>query len=222
MPASHAERAMPKKYSFIVENDEVVSIEVDGVAYASPDDIPDPDDRHRVEMMMPLSLGPAPPVTAGPPVEKIVAAAFFVVAAITLSIAVYSTIVIRAELAKEQSAPGRVVDLVGKRDSEGDELFYPTVEFTLPDGTVQTVEIPEGTRPAAHAEGDAVTVLYDPDDPTDARIDSFGSTILQWILPAITGTIGLAFTVVTLFLVAAFRRSRPEPNLSSQPDLPRT
>jgi hypothetical protein len=37
------------KYSVNIEDDEVVSIEVDGKLYASPDDIPEPKDREKVE-----------------------------------------------------------------------------------------------------------------------------------------------------------------------------
>lgn len=199
---------MPRKYSLNVENDEVVSVEVDGVVYATPDDIPDPEDQHRIEMMMPLSFGAVPVAGAatGVPVERIVAGVFFVVALITLSIAVFSALYIREELAREQSVPGRVTDLVARRDSDGDEIFYPVVEYVLPDGTPKRVELSFGTSPPYYAKGDAVTVLYDAEDPSDARIDSTGSVIVEWLVPLITGFIGLAFTVVTLVLVRSWCR----------------
>lgn len=199
---------MPRKYSLNIENDEVVSVEVDGVVYATPDDIPDPEDQHRIEMMMPLSFdtAPVPGAAAGIAVEKILAGVFFVVALITLSIAVFSALYIRDELAREQSVPGRVADLVARRDSDGDEIFYPVVEYVLPDGMPKRVELSFGTSPPSYAKGDAVTVLYDPEDPSDARIDSTGSAIVEWLVPMITGVIGLAFTIVTLILVRSLRR----------------
>jgi succinate dehydrogenase/fumarate reductase cytochrome b subunit len=41
--------------------------------------------------------------------------------------------------------------------------------------------------------GDEVTILYEPEYPSDARIKSFGSSALMWILPGITGILGAAF-----------------------------
>ena len=43
---------MQKKYSINWENDEVVSVEVDGVQYDHPDQIPDPDDRAQILRLM--------------------------------------------------------------------------------------------------------------------------------------------------------------------------
>jgi len=43
---------MTKKYSVNVENDEVVSVEVDGVTYEHPDQIPDPEDRAKILELM--------------------------------------------------------------------------------------------------------------------------------------------------------------------------
>jgi hypothetical protein len=51
----------------------------------------------------------------------------------------------------------------------------------------------EGSSAPSHEVGDEVTILYDPEHPLDARIKSFGSNALMWILPGITGILGLAF-----------------------------
>lgn len=39
---------MAKKYSVNMENDEIISVEVDGIRYENPDEIPDRKDRERV------------------------------------------------------------------------------------------------------------------------------------------------------------------------------
>jgi hypothetical protein len=57
----------------------------------------------------------------------------------------------------------------------------------------------------SHEVGDDVTVRYDPDHPLDARIKSFGSSALMWVLPGITGILGLAF----LGAVIAVRKLMP-------------
>jgi hypothetical protein len=51
----------------------------------------------------------------------------------------------------------------------------------------------EGSNPQSHEVGDEVMVLYGPENPNDARIKSFGSSALMWILPGITGIVGAAF-----------------------------
>jgi hypothetical protein len=61
------------------------------------------------------------------------------------------------------------------------------------DGRRHTVHMTEGSSAPAHEVGDEVTVLYNPDRPLEARIQSFGSSALMWIWPGMTGILGLAF-----------------------------
>jgi hypothetical protein len=51
----------------------------------------------------------------------------------------------------------------------------------------------EGSSAPQHEVGDEVTVLYNPERPLEARIQSLGSYALLWVLPGITGFLGLAF-----------------------------
>jgi hypothetical protein len=51
----------------------------------------------------------------------------------------------------------------------------------------------EGGSAPFHEVGDEVTVLYDPEHPLEARIQSIGSSALMWVLPGITGILGLGF-----------------------------
>ena len=43
---------MEKKYSLNTRDGEIVSIEIDGVEYSNTDEIPDPEDRAKVEMLI--------------------------------------------------------------------------------------------------------------------------------------------------------------------------
>jgi hypothetical protein len=63
----------------------------------------------------------------------------------------------------------------------------------------------EGSSSPQYEAGDEVTVLYNPNRPLDARIKSFGSSALMWVLPGITGILGVAF----LGAVVAVRRFMP-------------
>jgi len=51
-------------------------------------------------------------------------------------------------------------------------------------------------------------VLYDPEHPLDARIKSFESSALMWVLPGITGVLGVAFLVAVLVV---WKVMLPEP-----------
>jgi hypothetical protein len=115
------------------------------------------------------------------------------------------------QTAKEQAVPGRVVDLTVRSSydsstNETSQYSYPTVEFTVPGGGPRTVQLSEGEWPPSYEVGDAVTIRYDPDQPRRARIQSFSSTLLMWILPGITGTVGIAF-LFAVFIVFKLKDS---------------
>ena len=218
---------MAKKYSLNIEHDEVVSVEVDGVEYDSPDQIPDPEDRAKILLLISKSteedFDPDFDEEFGRDFDqefaaefrqlerqsahfpKIIVSVFLLVALITLTIASIATVANVQRLAREQSAPGRVVDLVVRAswDSErrtSTDYYYPVVEFYLPGEVRQTVQLSEGSWPPAYQVGQAVTVLYNPEQPLDARIDSVSSTVLMWILPGITGVLGVAFLAAALLV----------------------
>jgi hypothetical protein len=207
---------MPKKYSINWENDEPVSFEVDGVSYESLEQVPDEADRSRLEAMMNASMErefekefeefdrefkkdwEAHQKTSAN-AEKLILGIFTGVAILMLLIAAVSSASAILKISREGSAPGRVVEIVQRREyvNEQDRVvqdyYFPVVEFVASDGRRRAVQMSEGSSTPSHEVGDEVTVLYDPDHPLDARIKSFGSSALMWILPGITGILGLAF-----------------------------
>jgi len=210
---------MEKKYSINTRDGEVVSIEVDGVQYDTPDEILDPEDRAKIEMLMSGSLEDGFGEDFDREFEEefrqlerdsakfpyLIVGVFLTIAVIMLAIAAVSGISTTRYQAREASAPGQVVDVVMRSYQDTDtqeinEYYYPVVEFRLPNGNLRTVQLSEGSWPAAYSEGDPVTVLYDPQQPNNARIQSGSSTLLAWILPGITGTVGLAFLAAAIFV----------------------
>ena len=124
-----------------------------------------------------------------------------------LGIAVISSFSVISKISKEESADGRVVDMVvkvqyttveGQMEPIAEEYYYPVVEYHSLDGRFHSVQLAEGSTPASYEIGDEVTVLYDPEHPLDARIKSFGSSALMWVLPGITGILGISFLVAVL------------------------
>ena len=210
-----------RKYSINWENEEPVSFEVDGVLYESVDEIPDEADREKITAMMDGSLDQqfesdlekfdrgfqkdweAHKKTAVQ-AEKIILGVFSGVAVLMLLIALISSASALRRLSSEESALGRVVEIIHRReyvneeDGVVDDYYFPVVEYVSADGRQHSVQMTEGSSTPPHEIGDEVTVLYNPEHPLDARIQSFGSSLLMWIWPGITGILGLAFLVAVL------------------------
>lgn len=211
-----------KKYSINWEDDLPVSFEVNGMQYESIDDVPDEDDRHKLESILGFSSDDVEEVDFNDaefkqlrkdveqiskfPVEKVVLWVFTGVAMIMLLIAGISSFNAVAKINGEASASGRVVDVIERRqyvnvqDRIVEEYYYPVVEYVSSDGKRHIVQLSEGSNPASYEVGDEVTVLYAPEHPLDARIKSFESSALMWVLPGITGILGVAFLAAVLFV----------------------
>lgn len=208
---------MPKKkYSINWEDDEPVSFEVDGVSYESIDQIPDEADREKLTAMMDASLDQqfekefkdfdkefekdweAHKKTSAK-AEKLILGIFSGVAVLMLLIAVISSASAFLKMSREESASGRMVEIIQRReyvnqqDRVVQDYYFPVVEFVSRDGHHHSVQMTEGSSAPSHEVGDGVTVLYNPDRPLQARVKSFGSSALMWVLPGITGILGLGF-----------------------------
>ena len=210
---------MEKKYSVNMENDQIVSVEVDGIKFSDPNDIPDLQDRAQVLRLMTMSG--RRDLRANDLVNtfdhdfrelehtsnrfpNMIISVFLIIALIMLAIAIISGVSTSREIAGELSAEGRVIDMVSQKSWDSDTqtydtYYYPVVEFTSSNGTQQRIQLSEGSWPPAYSKGETVTVLYDSANPTHARIDSLSSTILQWLVPAVTGLVGMVFLVVAIF-----------------------
>ena len=205
-----------KRYSINWEDDEPVSFEVDGISYESLQQVPDEEDRARLEAMMNASMEQlfekefeefdkefkkdweAHKKTSAS-AEKLILGISSGLAVLMLLIAVISSASAIRKMSREESATGRVVEIVHRREyvNEQDRVvqdyYFPVVEFSSADGPFHHVQMTEGSSAPSHEVRDEVTVLYSPERPWEARIQSFGSTALMWILPGITGILGLAF-----------------------------
>ncbi len=210
-----------KTYSINWEDDEPVSFEVDGVQYESLDDVPNESDRLKLEAMMDAAgsaefdaefekIQKEMDQKQGVAIEKIILPIFTGVAILMLLIAGISSVSNIMKLNREESAPGRVTDIkmersyVNEEDRVVQEYYYPVVEFVASDGRRRNIQMSEGSYPASYEVGDEVIVLYEPDHPIDARIKSMSSTIGMWILPGITGILGIGFLIAVLAVVRVF------------------
>jgi hypothetical protein len=215
-----------KKYSINWKDDTPVSFEVDGVEYASLEDVPNPKDRKKLEAMLDTSSFDKSfeefdknfdkqfneMKTESKSMENIVFWIFSGVAVLMLLIAGVSSFINLQKISREESADGVVVDIVKRReyineqDRVYDDYYFPVVQFTASDGKTRKVELSEGSSSQTYERGNEVTILYDSGHPLDARIKSVGSSMLMWVLPGITGILGICFggavLVIRKFLFA--------------------
>lgn len=93
-------------------------------------------------------------------------------------------------------AQGTVVEIVSRRTTSGGErktYFYPVVEFRTPAGDViRFTESSTGSNPPSYRVGQTVNILYNPQTPQDARIDSWD----LWIPSIIAMSVGGIFTLI--------------------------
>ena len=91
------------------------------------------------------------------------------------------------------SVEGAVVALV-RRERDGKSKYAPRVQFTVPSsGRTYEFVSSMASRPPAYRPGEAVTVLYDPGDPGDARI---GDIFSLWGPSVLFGFLGILFLSV--------------------------
>jgi hypothetical protein len=103
------------------------------------------------------------------------------------------------------AAAGVVVENVWSQDSDS-SVYCPKVEFRTESGRSVTFISSVGSRPPAFHEGESVTVLYDPNDPTHAAIDT---VMEQWFPSMILCGLGAVGSLIGggwLFAVARSKR----------------
>ena len=89
-------------------------------------------------------------------------------------------------------------------EADGTKVFHPVVRYVDHAGHVRTFTATEGTTDAPRLKpGEKVTVLFDPAQPKQARIDT---TLGRWGLPV---ACGVAALLCLAFFVRPARKQRP-------------
>jgi hypothetical protein len=108
------------------------------------------------------------------------------------------------------SAQGTIIDLVlrSSTDSEGysSSVYHPVVKFTDRSGEPTVFEANAGSNPPAFSKGQQVEVLYNPQKPNSAMINS---RFELWFFPIIFTSLGFTFTLIGgIVLIKSFPRLR--------------
>jgi Protein of unknown function (DUF3592) len=201
-----------KKYSIEWANGQVVSIAVDGERYDSLDQIPDRTDRAEVQKRIAKARhknkksSPARSINGADNFSKYFAMGFLAISILMFGIMAFAIQFELRKQAREKRAPGLVVLVLAGEGTGGELVYVPSVEFALPNGNRQMFQISEAEAPDREAspEGNryqknqAVSVIYDPANPSDARLNS--GSVERWILPGITGFLGFSFLIPPLII----------------------
>jgi len=84
--------------------------------------------------------------------------------------------------------------------SDRSRVYYPTIKFKTQQGETIETELNVGSNPPEHTVGEQVTILYDPNNPRDANVNSFLS--LYFVAVVLLG-LGGTFTTVGLGVLIA-------------------
>lgn len=104
-------------------------------------------------------------------------------------------------------ADGYVMALLPRRGSKGSVSYAPQVRFQTPDERQIIFETRMSvSRNLAPYPGSVVAVLYDPSNPSNARIDRF---VFLWLFPVLLMGIGGMFLLIAGF--GLFKRETPAP-----------
>ncbi|PHJ57965.1 hypothetical protein VF14_28395 [Nostoc linckia z18] len=103
----------------------------------------------------------------------------------------------RSFVASAIPTQGTVIELVQRwsTDNKGRSsyVYYPVVQYTTRSGESTVFESTSGTNPPQFAKGQQIEILYVPDKPGSATINSWFSL---WFLPLMFTGLGSIFAVV--------------------------
>jgi hypothetical protein len=87
--------------------------------------------------------------------------------------------------------------------NHGGSFYRPMFRYQAADGSIRSFTARSGSSDQPYADGQAVTVLYDPAHPEDARLNGFYEL---WIGPVVLGVTGLFLIALGISLFGAIRR----------------
>lgn len=98
------------------------------------------------------------------------------------------------KFAKEAaSAMGTVVESVYRKSRKGKITYYPVVEFQTVGGKRMTFRSNTGSKPPTYEDGEQVSVLYEKQNPANAKIAGFWEL---WGISVILGVFGVVLLLV--------------------------
>jgi len=127
------------------------------------------------------------------------------IGAVLIAISTVSFVSDQRHAAIAKTAEGTVINLTRNRGNDS-TTFAPVVEWRDDKGIRRVLYSSTGSNPPAFDRGERVSVLYDPENPEKARINSFGQ---RHAVTLILGAMGFVFGAIggTILYLYAKRRS---------------
>ena len=108
-----------------------------------------------------------------------------------------------------QKTTGTIIKLVAHVDGENSLDYYaPVFQFASSDGNIHAVESRIRSRPAGFVIGQSVSVLYQSEEPDNARIKSF---MQMWFFPLTFGVCGLLVSLFAAWLWVRYFKKKARP-----------
>jgi hypothetical protein len=120
----------------------------------------------------------------------------------------------KAWLARAVEVRGQVIEMVRVRAKESHRyLFTPLVRFQTVDGRVVEFQSSHRSNPPAYYTGQAVSVLYDPEQPNSAAICGVLSI---WSLPMVLSFLGAIFLALGTVIAVLIERELAQPEVDAK------
>ena len=130
--------------------------------------------------------------------DLIIGIVFSLVGGLLAAIGVFLFIRTRIFISKAQEVQGTVIRMVWRSGSDGGGGYSPVYQFRAISGQMITVEDSLSSSPPMFQEGQTIDVLYDPENPQDARIKKWMSL---YFVSLLLGGMGLIFGGVGVVLL---------------------
>ena len=126
---------------------------------------------------------------------------------IPFSHGIYSFVKTKNFLLKAVKTQGKVLDL--KEYSSGDGVVYrPVFSFMDNAGNNHIIHSTQGSNPPRYGIGDSISILYEPEEPKDAKINSFFNLWLYSIIGGFCGIICVFMGLLYLSVVPVITRKK--------------
>jgi uncharacterized Tic20 family protein len=131
---------------------------------------------------------------------RIIGVLFILFSMLPLGICAYCYMSTSSFLNKAENTHGTVLEVVERRTSDG-TMYYPVYSFVDVYGTKHKIYSKSGSYPPQYDVGDTISILYDPENPKEIKMDSFLSLWMGTIVAGVLGIIPFLIGAVFFFVV---------------------
>lgn len=130
--------------------------------------------------------------------------AFGAMGLLVIGIAIVVWMRTREFISKAQETKGVVIRMLSKPGSKGGIIYAPVYQFRTMDG--RTIEVEESTysKPPQFQEGQSVYILYDPQNPEEARVKNWMNL---YFLPLVLAGMGMIFVGIGIVSLISYMRT---------------